>query len=158
MRCFRLHLCVALVAGILFAPAVRADGVMVRDAWARASAGNAITGAAYLSVTGGEAPEQLVSVSAPVAATAEVHESFTEGGVMKMRRAPSVAIPAGKTVTFAPGGYHIMLMGLKQPLIGGQSFPLTVSFAHAAPVTVEVKVQALGRASPSGGHDEMPMH
>jgi copper(I)-binding protein len=156
---FRPHMCAALAAaGMLFAPAVRADGVMVRDAWARASAGSASTGAAYLTVTGGDTPEQLVGVSSPVAATAEVHESLTESGVMKMRPAPSMVIPAGKTVTFTPGGYHIMLMGLKQPLVAGQSFPLTVSFAHAAPVTVEVKIQPLGRAAPSGGHDQMPMH
>jgi copper(I)-binding protein len=77
-----------------------------------------------------------------------------------MRAVPSVSIPAGKTVTFAPGGYHIMLTGLKQPLIAGQSFPLTVTFAHAGPVTVEVKVQALGGAARTGDdeHMQMPMH
>ena len=164
---FRLCLWTAMVAaGVLFGPSVHADpavpspagGVAVHDAWARATAGNGVTGAAYLSVTGGDAPDQLVGVSAPVAAKAEVHESVTDNGIMKMRAAPSVAVPARTTVTFMPGGYHVMLMGLKQPLVAGQSFPLTVSFAHAPPVTVEVKVQALGRAAPAGDHDQMRMH
>ena len=75
-----------------------------------------------------------------------------------MRAAPSVTIPADSTVTFAPGGYHVMLTGLKQPLVAGQSFPLTVSFAHAAPVTVEVKVQPLGRGAAAAGHDQMQHH
>jgi periplasmic copper chaperone A len=145
-------------AGLLFVPPVhaaqpagfvpgQADGIGVHDAWARASAGNATTGAAYLTLTGGAQPDQLVALSTPVAATAEVHQSFTDNGVMKMRAAPSVALPPGKAVAFAPGGYHVMLMGLKQPLTAGQSFPLTLTFARAAPVTVEVRVQALGRGA-----------
>jgi periplasmic copper chaperone A len=135
------------------------DGVMVQEAWARASAGAATNGAAYVTLMGGAQADSLVSASTPVAATAEPHETITENGVTKMRPAPGVQIPAHQTVTFAPGGTHIMLTGLKQPLAAGQSFPLTLTFAHAAPVTVEVKVRGLGRA-PSGsmsGHDGMQM-
>jgi copper(I)-binding protein len=132
-------------------------GITVHDAWARASAGGTTTGAAYLTLVGGDAPDQLVKVDTSVAATAEVHESFTDNGVMKMRAAPSVVIPAGATVTFTPGGYHVMLTGLTQPLIADQGFPITLTFAHAAPVTVEVKVRPLGRAAPKGDNDSMPM-
>jgi copper(I)-binding protein len=135
----------------------QAGGITVHDAWARASAGGATTGAAYLTLIGGDAPDQLVQVNTSVAATAEVHESFTDNGVMKMRAAPSVVVPAGATVTFAPGGYHVMLTGLRQPLIADQGFPITLTFAHAAPVTVEVKVRPLGRAAPKGDNDPMPM-
>jgi copper(I)-binding protein len=165
MLFFRFALIAAIAATSLsFVSPVRAaepampgqtGTVMVHDAWARATAGNATTGAAYVVLMGGEAPDQLTGTSTPVAATAEVHESVTDNGVMKMRAAPSVPIPAGKMVTFAPGGYHVMLMGLKQPLVADQSFPLTLTFAHAAPVTVEVKVRALGRAAPTGEHDRM---
>ena len=74
---------------------------------------------------------------------------------MKMRPVPAVPIPAGQMVTFTPGGAHIMLTGLKQKLVAGQSFPLTLTFAHAAPVTVDVKVRALGGSM--GAHDHMHM-
>ena len=96
-------------------------------------------------------------MATPVAASAEAHESFTDNGIVKMRPAPSLAIPAGKVVTFAPGGYHVMLVGLKQPLVAGQSFPLTLTFAHAAPVTVDVQVQSSSHAAPTEDHEHMHM-
>jgi len=132
------------------------DGVMVHEAWARASAGGATTGAAYVMLMGGDKPDTLVSVSTPVAAMAQVHETTSDHGVMKMRPVADLPIPAGGMVTFAPGGYHVMLMGLKKPLVAGQTFPLTLTFAHAAPVTVDVKVRALG-AGAAAMHDHMNM-
>jgi periplasmic copper chaperone A len=135
------------------------DGVMVHEAWARASAGAATTGAAYVTLMGGTQPDSLVGASTPVAAKAEPHATINDNGVMKMRPAGAVPIPAHQMVTFAPGGTHIMLMGLKQPLAAGQSFPLTLTFAHAAPVTVDVKVRGLGRGpnAAMSGHDGMQM-
>jgi copper(I)-binding protein len=155
-------------ASALFAPPVLAasppgvilaadDGVMVEDAWARASAGAATTGAAYVTLKGGTQADSLVAVSTPIAATAEVHETVNDHGVMKMRPAGPIPVPPGQMVTFAPGGNHIMLMGLKQKLVAGQSFPLTLTFAHAAPVTVDVKVRGLGHEAPMGGSDHMHM-
>jgi hypothetical protein len=118
--------------------------VQVTDAWARASAGAATTGATYVSLTAGAQADQLTAVSTPVAQTAEVHESTSEGGIMRMRPVAGLDIPAGKTVKLSPGGYHIMMFGLHQPLKAGQSFPLTLTFAHAAPVTVTVNVRPIG--------------
>jgi hypothetical protein len=105
---------------------------------------------------GGAQSDQLVGVSTPVAMTAEVHETSNDSGVMKMRPVASVPIPAGQSVTFAPGGTHIMLTGLKQRLLAGQSFPLTLMFAHAAPMTVDVKIRGLGGAMGAGDHMHMP--
>jgi hypothetical protein len=120
--------------------------VQVTDVWARASAGAATTGAAYASLTAGEQGDRLTAASTPIAQTAEVHESTSEGGIMRMRPVPGLDIPAGKTVKLSPGGYHIMMFGLHQPLKAGQSFPLTLTFAHAAPVTVTVNVRPIGAA------------
>jgi periplasmic copper chaperone A len=165
------------VAWVLFAPSLHAappaavvlpadtgapaapvtPAVSVTDAWARASAGAATTGAAYVMLVGGAEADSLVAVSTPIAATAEVHETTSDNGVSRMRPVPAVAIPPGRTVTFAPGGFHIMLTGLRQTLTAGQSFPLTLTFAHAAPVTVTVQVRPLGHGAPTGGHDTM-MH
>lgn len=133
-------------------------GVMVHQAWARASAGAATTGAAYVVLMGGAKPDALIGASTPIAATAEVHQSFTQGGVMRMREVASLPIKPGATVTFAPGGYHIMLMDLKRPLMAGQSFPLTLTFAHQAPVTVDVTVRPIGAAAAeAGGNMNMKM-
>jgi hypothetical protein len=125
--------------------------MQVADAWARASAGAATTGAAYLSVTAGEQADRLTAVSTPVAQTAQVHQSTSEGGIMRMRAVPALDIPAGKTVKLSPGGYHIMMFGLHHPLKAGESFPLTLTFAHAAPVTVTVNVRPIGAAAMQGG-------
>ena len=129
------------------------DGVMVHQAWARASAGAATTGAAYISLMGGTRADSLVSVSTPVASTAAVHETINDNGVMKMRPVAILPISPGQMVTFAPGGTHIMLMGLKHNLTVGESFSMTLTFAHATPVTVQVLVRAMGQGAPSGGHD-----
>lgn len=129
---------------------VQAGSVQASDAWARASAGAATTGAAYVSLTAGQ-DDRLVSVSTPAAKTAEVHESTSEGGVMRMRPVTGgVALPAGKAVALSPGGYHIMMFGLQHPLKAGERFPLTLSFAHAAPVTVTATVRPIGAAAMGG--------
>ncbi len=154
-----------VVAGVITAPplsaappagaAAAADGVTVEDAWARASAGAATTGAAYVMLMAGARPDALVGASTPVAASAEVHESVSRNGVMTMRAVPSLPLPAGKMITFTPGGYHVMLMGLTKPLVAGDSFPLTLTFQNAPPVTVTVKVRPLGGKAPDMGHMHM---
>lgn len=122
----------------------KVDVVTVDKPWARATPGQAANGAAYLTLTGGARDDALISVSTPAAATAEVHQSSSEGGVMRMRPVKALPVKAGQTVKLAPGGYHVMLMGLKQPLAAGQSFPLTLTFEHAPPATVQVEVRGIG--------------
>lgn len=123
-------------------------GVAVTHAWARATPGAATTGAAYLTVTDNGRPDHLVGASTPVAATATLHQSRNENGVMQMRPVPDLTLARGQSVTFVPGGYHLMLMGLRQPLRKGDRFPLTLTFAHAPPVTVEVAVAGPGATDP----------
>jgi copper(I)-binding protein len=136
------------------APATAApSGISVQEAWARAPAGKAATSAAYMTVHTSGAADQLVGVSTPVASKAELHETTKEDGVMKMRPVTSIAIAPGKPAMLAPGGLHVMLMGLTQPLHVGDSFPLTLRFARAAPVTVSVRVVAPGGMKPDAmGH------
>jgi periplasmic copper chaperone A len=147
--------CIAVaVAGLPLHQAAAADGVTVQQAWARASAGAATTGAAYVTLMGADQPDGLVGASTPVAATTEVHETTNDNGVMKMRPVGTIPIAPHQMVTLSPGGYHIMMMGLKQKLLAGESFPLTLTFSHTAPITVEVKVQAVGSTPPT---DHMKM-
>lgn len=114
-------------------------------AWARASAGAARTGAAYLTLTNrGADADRLVAVSTPKARQAEFHTHLNENGIMRMRKVDSIDLGAGETIAFAPGGLHVMLMGLTGPLAEGETFPITLTFEHAAPLTVEVTVQGVG--------------
>jgi copper(I)-binding protein len=132
-------------------------GIGVTHAWARATPPNAQSAAAYLTLTDQGPADTVTGASTPVAAMAGLHETISEGGVMKMRPLPPLALEPGKPVTFAPGGMHIMLTELKQPLKAGEHFPLTLTFAHAPPLTVEVAVEAIGAAAAPMNHDGMSM-
>lgn len=121
--------------------------------WARASAGAAAAGAAYMQIsTRGATTDRLVGASTPVAGKAELHTHLAEGDVMRMRPVESITIEPGKPATLEPGGLHIMLIDLKAPLKEGESFPLTVTFADAGAVTVEVDVESVAAPGPAG-HD-----
>ena len=125
--------------------------------WARATAAQAQTGAAYLVLHGGGGDE-VTGFSTPIAASATLHRSMQSAGVMEMRPVERLPLPPGQDLTLAPGGYHVMLMGLRQGLKSGEHFPLTVTFAHAAAVTISVTVERAGAAGPhQPGMDGMSM-
>jgi periplasmic copper chaperone A len=133
------------------------SAITLDHVWARASAGNATSGAAYLTVTDNGRADRLTGVSTPVAAEAQVHESIDDNGVMKMRPVQGgIALDPGKPVTLKPGGYHVMMTGLKAPLKAGESFPLTLTFQQAQPITVTVKVEAAGAPGMGRDHGSMP--
>lgn len=149
-----------LVASLMLLPTLAlADpaGIRVDHAWSRAMPAGA-TGVVYLTVTAGGAPDTLTGVASPVAAAAGLHRSTDEGGVMKMRPVASLPVLPGKPVTLAPGGYHIMLMGLKQALVAGTSFPVTLTFARAGAVTVAATVAPMGAAMPAMHQGGMANH
>ena len=139
----------AFAAGFVVASAALAlpTQLEVDNAWAGATPGNAENGAAYVTITSPTA-DRLVSASTPVAKKAELHTMSMQGMVMKMRPISGVDIPAGQPVSLKPGGEHIMLMGLSQPLREGQSFPLTLDFEKAGPRTVTVTVEKVGAKGP----------
>jgi copper(I)-binding protein len=129
----------------------------VDNAWARATPGKSDIGAAYVTIHSPTA-DRLVAASTPVAKKAELHTMEMSGMVMKMRPISSIDIPAGQSVSLAPGGMHIMLMGLNQPLKAGQSFPLNLTFAKAGTRTVNVAVEKVGASGPMpAGTMSMPM-
>jgi copper(I)-binding protein len=143
---------------LLAAPAVaQHPAIEVQNAWARATPGAVRTGAVYLALTDHGLPDTLIGVSSPLAAQAMVHESSVLNGVARMRMLDKIELAPHQTVTLQPGGMHIMLTGLKQALKAGDSLPLTLVFANAAPMTVSVPVLAAGAAGPAtageGGHD-----
>jgi hypothetical protein len=135
--------CIAVASAALAQPAQ----LEVKDAWAGATPGKAENGVAYVTITSPTA-DRLVSASTPVAKQAELHTMSMQGMVMKMRPIAGLDIPAGQPVSLKPGGEHIMLMGLKQPLRERESFPLTLDFEKAGPRTVTVTVEKVGAKGP----------
>jgi copper(I)-binding protein len=139
----------AFAAGLVMASAAVAQTgqLEVSNAWARATPGKAENGAAYVTIQSPTA-DRLVSASSPAAKKAELHTMTMAGTFMQMRPLAALDIPAGQPVTLKPGGEHIMLLGLTQPLRAGQSFPLTLNFEKARARTVTVAVEKAG-AMPS---------
>ena len=153
----------APLAGFAQQPGAQQSGIQIDHVWSRAAMAGR-TGVVYLTITDTGPADALTGVATPVAATAGLHETINDNGVMKMRPVASLPITPGKSVTFAPGGYHIMLMDLKQPLKEGDSFPVTFSFAKAGQVTATATVEKAGAAAmpgmdhgSTGGMGDMPM-
>ncbi len=130
--------------------------VEVMDAWARATVPAQKVGSLFMEIRSAS-PARLVGVASPVAARAEIHNMKMESGVMKMAAVDAINLAAGQTVKLAPGGYHVMLIELKQPLKAGDSVPLTLTFERADKTrsTVEVKAEVRDMAAAMGGmqHD-----
>jgi periplasmic copper chaperone A len=154
---------VALLAGFMQQPWAQQSGIQVDHVWSRAAMAGR-TGVIYLTITDTGPADTLTGVASPVAAMAGLHETVNDNGVMKMRPVASLPVTPGKPLTLAPGGYHIMLMDLKQPLKEGDSFPVTLSFAKAGQVTATATVEKAGAAAmpgmgqgSMGGMGNMPM-
>ncbi len=119
--------------------------ITVVQPWARATASLAKTGAAFLTIkNGGAQVDRLIGVRSAVAKKTELHQSLMENGLMKMRPAGAIEVPAGGMVMLKPGSYHVMFMGLKAPLKKGASFPLTLVFEKAGEIEVEAHVMKIG--------------
>jgi len=140
---------------------VKAGDLVISKPWTRATPGGAKIGGGYLTIENkGSAPDKLVSATADVAGKVEVHEMAMNNGVMTMRPLESgLAIDPGKTVKLAPGGYHLMLMDLREPLKQGEKVPVTLQFEKAGKVAVTLDVEGVGAQGPAAapGSDGMKM-
>lgn len=119
-----------------------AADLQITEVWARPTPPSAQVGAVYFSITNrGAKDDQLLAVDTAVAGSVEIHESLSVNGVMQMRPVTSVSCPVGATVKVSPGGLHVMLLALKQPLVAGSRFDLTLRFRDAGSLKVQVPVQ-----------------
>ncbi|MGA0788921.1 MAG: copper chaperone PCu(A)C [Ilumatobacteraceae bacterium] len=156
------RLALLAIAPLVLAACGGDDPITIEGQWARTSPAMASMGAAYMDVTSSEG-DQLVGVSVPasIAARAEIHEmvpadmaiddsmdeSMDDGemdmdmGAMVMQQIMALDLPAGETVSLEPGGYHVMLIDLAEPLAEGDTFNVTLDFAEADDLTVEVVVR-----------------
>jgi len=140
------------MAGPACAQKTRVGDIVINQPWTRATP--ARTGAAYLDISNtGTVADRLVAVSTPVAAQVEMHSMSMTGGVMRMREVKAgILVQAGGHVRLAPGGLHLMLTGLKAPLVQGAQVPLSLHFARAGTVQVSAKVAAAGSRTAGGDH------
>jgi copper(I)-binding protein len=129
--------------------------VMVTEAWIAEAPPAALNLAAYLSLKNGPRHDTLLSVKSPVAAVAELHETRKADGVTRMRKQANLALAPNAEVQFAPGGRHIMLIGVKQALKPGDKVPLTLTFRRAGRISVQAEVRPL---APDAGADPHAHH
>lgn len=146
-----LALVTALAAPVA-AQDVRKGTLRVTAPWSRATAPRAEVGAGYLTISNaGRTADRLLSATSPRAARVEIHTMSLDGSVMRMRPLPDgLEIPADGGVRLAPGGHHLMLLGLKAPLKAGERVPATLHFARAGAVQVSFLIGAAG--ADHGGH------
>ena len=133
------------INGQVHAQAPDAKSIVVDHPWARATPAGAKTGAAYMTlVNNGGSGDRLLAAKTPAADSVQFHSVSEENGVSRMREMRAVEVPPGGKVTFSPGSMHIMVVGLKQPLKEGQTFPLSLTFEKAGKVEVTVSIAKVG--------------
>ena len=134
-----------IIVGVLaMAAGSAAMAVDVSSAWVRATPPGSSVSAGFLTISADpEQPDRLLGAKTVVASVTEIHESRMDGEMMRMRRlADGVAVAAGETVILKPGGIHLMLLQLQQPLVAGEGIELELQFERAGTVRVEAEVRA----------------
>ena len=144
----------AAAAALLALAAAAQAQTTVKDAWVRGTVAQQKATGLFAHITSAQGGT-LVAVRSPLAGVAEIHEMAMDGNVMKMRAlGQGLELPAGKAVELKPGGYHVMLLDLKQPLKEGDSVPVTlvVQGKDGKQETIELKVPVKALTTPAGEH------
>jgi periplasmic copper chaperone A len=128
----------------------KVGSIQITQPWARATPKGASSGGAYMTVTNsGATAEHLNCVSSDAAAECQIHQMTMDGGVMKMRPVQGgLEVKPGETVTLKPGGFHLMLVGLKEPLQVGKSLAATFEIDSGSTVQVAFPIAAIGAPGP----------
>jgi periplasmic copper chaperone A len=151
----------AFVAALTVAACAQATktSIVVEDPYARATPAGAMSGVVYMTLDNKtNAADRLIRASSNVAAQVQIHEMSMVNGVMQMRQlVDGLPVPAGESVVLKPGGYHVMLIGLKKQLAAGETLPLTLTFEKAGNISVTVPIKAMGSAmgSMQDSHGDM---
>jgi periplasmic copper chaperone A len=140
----------------------KAGSIEIKHPWSRATPKGASVAGGYLKlINTGTAADRLIGGSTEIAGKFEIHEMSMDNGVMKMRPLPNgIEIKPGQTVEFKLGGYHLMFVGISQPLEQGKRVKGTLEFEKAGKVDVEYAVEAIGgtpKGEAAGGHDHGAM-
>ena len=133
-----------LLAAAAHAQDPKVGTITIGHPWARATPGAVKNSAAFMVFDNKGTADKLLSVSGDIAKDIQIHSMITEAGVMKMREIKSLDIPANGKAELKPGGFHVMLIGLKDGLKEGAKFPLKLKFEKAGEVTVQVTAEKPG--------------
>lgn len=142
-----------LLAMLVFAGTSHAqtDAPKISNAWVKSTLPGTTVSAAYMQIQSSRAMK-LVKVDAPVAGLVELHNMSMKDGVMEMKAMDAVEVPAGKPVTLKPGGMHVMMMNVKQPIKPGDKVALTLTFEGADKKPIVVKLEAPARDALAKAH------
>ncbi|MEA3639342.1 MAG: copper chaperone PCu(A)C [Lamprobacter sp.] len=147
-----ITLALSLALGLALPSMAFAEGIAIADAYARAVPPGQPNSAAFMTLTNaGEQDRALITGESDAAEVVELHRHRMEDGMMRMRQVEQIALPAGETVTLAPGGLHVMLIGLTKTLAPGDQIELTLGFDDGSLQTLNLPVR---RIDPSA----MPAH
>ena len=151
-----LTLSLSAFASSALAHDYKIGSLAIDQPWTRATPGGAKVGGGYLTIKNtGHETDRLVAGAADFAGKVEIHEMAMKDGVMRMRRlSAGLEIPPGETVELKPGGYHVMFMQLKAPLVEGNPVTATLTFEKAGSIALEFAVEPVGaRGSGDGEMD-----
>lgn len=140
LRNFITGVALLCATSFVFAHGYQVGDLKIRHPWARTTVVGAPIGGVFMTISSAK-DDQLLNAETDLADKVEIHEMKMADGVMKMRAVASLPLAAGAEIKLAPGGYHIMLFGLKRQLIEGEKFPMKLTFSRAGVVNVEVKVE-----------------
>ncbi len=128
--------------------------IEITGPFTRATLPNAPVAGGFLTLTNtGSEDDRLVSATSPIAKDTQIHEMAMDGDVMKMRQlVDGLPIPAGQSVVLAPGGYHLMFMGITGPVAEGSTVPVTLTFEKAGEITIDLPAAGTAADAPANGH------
>lgn len=152
---FMVPVLIAIMATPAAATSFKVGDLSIADPSTRQTAPGQSNGGGFMTIAnGGKGADRLIGGLSPAAAKVEIHTMSMDGGVMRMRPVKNgLAIPAGGKLELKPGGYHIMLIGLKSPLERGKLVPLTLKFEKAGATTVNLKVESITYGMEGESHD-----
>jgi copper(I)-binding protein len=123
-------------------PLIAWGQISLENPWTRTTPPNAKVAAGYLTVKNDGATDKLLGASSPAAQRVELHITLRDGDILRMREVKELGIPAGSSLVLEPNGAHLMLTGLKRPFKTGEKVPVTLRFAKAGEVKIELAVRA----------------
>jgi len=149
---------IAVAAALLIAPGLthaagmetRLGDLVITGAWTRATVRKSPIGTAYVTIENkGTADDRLIAVRSPISETAQIHTTLMDHGIMILRQLINgIEIPAGASVTLKPGGEHLMFIGLRHPIRRGETVPVTLVFAKAGEITLDMTAAPVGSLKP----------
>lgn len=135
---------ISLLLSLLIIGSAQAADVEVSNAWVKETIPGTENGAGYFTLTNqSNEPALLVGASTEAARAVEVHQHVLIEGMMRMRRIPELVIGSGQTIVFQPGGYHLMVFGVKSPFIVGGQVEFTLHFADGDQKTIQADIRAI---------------